>query len=312
MRGKKGLRSDGRAGLPAPSFAAGRPGAGKPGALLPVSHGATCWGPCERQLGPLGKAARASGEPSCTGLPPAREALRRPRWTVRPVVGATPQRRPPGRCPCRCAPRGPPTVSGAASWLCRRRTAGGGPDARSDPAAVSPGRAWGPLWRAFCDPSNMPCDAASQSQPARPRGATHKDIPWDGATLRQPGHPWAHRRTEAALTPRDGKALAPRGWQTDVKTSGGKSRRHPHVATRVVIAHAETERCASRGHWEALRRSEKQTRTGRFRESRGLCFNQYATILYFYYSGFSNKWQKECRKSQTPKDKHHVPLTWAA
>lgn len=220
-------------------------------------------------------------EPSCTGLPPAREALRRPRWTVRPVVGATPQRRPPGRCPCRCAPRGPPTVSGAASWLCRRRTAGGGPDACSDPAAVSPGRAWGPLWRAFCDPSNMPCDAASQSQPARPRGATHKDIPWDGATLRQPGHPWAHGRTErdtplaeAALTPRDGKALAPRGRQTDVKTSGGKSRRHPHVATRVVIAHAETERCASRGHWEALRRSEKQTRTGRFRESRGLRFNQ--------------------------------------
>lgn len=274
-----------------------------------------------RQQGPLGSRGPCRGpvEPSCTGLPPAREALRRPRWTVRPVVGATPQRRPPGRCPCRCAPRGPPTVSGAASWLCRRRTAGGGPDARSDPAAVSPGRAWGPLWRAFCDPSNMPCDAASQSQPARPRGATHKDIPWDGATLRQPGHPWAHGRTErdtplagAALTPRDGKALAPRGRQTDVKTSGGKSRRHPHVATRVVIAHAETERCASRGHWEALRRSEKQTRTGRFRESRGLRFNQYATILYFYYSGFSNKWQKECRKSQTPKDKHHVPLTWAA
>lgn len=86
MRGKKGVRSDGRAGLPASSFAAGRPGAGKPGALLPVSHGATCWGPCERQLGPLGKAARASGEPRALQRPSGAEL----HWAA-PGQGSPPQ-----------------------------------------------------------------------------------------------------------------------------------------------------------------------------------------------------------------------------
>lgn len=110
-------------------------------------------------------------------------------------------------------------------------------------------QAWGPLWRAFCDPSNTPWDAASKSPPGRPQGATHEDVPWDG------------ENTEATMIPVDAqtdaqnamlrlqgrhtrhgnrKALAPRGRQTDVETSGEKHRLHAHVATLVVTTNTPT------------------------------------------------------------------------
>lgn len=75
---------------------------------------------------------------------PAREAFCRPCWTGRPAVGAASQRAHQEDVRADVHHEALRRL-GAASWLCRRRTAGGGPgsggspDACSHPAAVSPG-----------------------------------------------------------------------------------------------------------------------------------------------------------------------------